>query len=156
MYLRLGRGREPQYNVLDYAILGKARLFSEGEDVAIISTGEVAYEVVKALGILSHKKIHPIAYQFHTIKPLDTETLETLSQKAKTIVVVEEHVASGGLGSAVKDWFCQYSDRQVKVKTLSIADEFVLGSPSQSEIRQRYGIDAQSIVSFIEKEIYRR
>ena len=152
-YLRIGRGKEPHYEAKEPAILGKARLLSEGEDIVVISTGDIGFEVTQALKILSRKNIHPAAYQFHTIKPLDVGTLERISKKIKCLVVVEEHIPSGGLGSAVRDWAHETNRRQLNIKTLSARDEFVLGSPEQDEIRTMYGIEAKSIASFIERNI---
>jgi transketolase len=152
-YLRIGRGKEPHYNSEEPAVLGRARLLSDGENISVISTGDVAYEVARALEILSLKKIFPMAYQFHTVKPLDIETLEKCAQKVKTIVVVEEHINNGGLGCAVRDWACRDNHLKVNIKTLAIPDEFVLGSPSQGEVRNKYGIDAQGISRFIEENL---
>jgi transketolase len=152
-YLRIGRGKEPHYNSREPAVLGKARLLSDGGNIAVISTGEVACEVAQAIEILSRKKIFPIAYQFHTVKPLDIETLEKLVKQVKTIVVVEEHIGIGGLGCAVRDWACKSSNLKVNIKTLAVPDEFVLGSPSQMEVRSKYGIDAAGISKFIEENL---
>lgn len=152
-YLRIGSGKEPHYNSDEPAVLGKARLISYGENIAVISTGEIACEVTRALEMLSHKKIIPIAYQFHTVKPLDIETLEKLAKEVKTIVVVEEHVGIGGLGCAVRDWAYKRNNFKVNIKSLSVLDEFVLGSPSQNEVRNRYGIDATGIAKFIEENL---
>jgi len=152
-YLRIGRGKEPQYNAEGPAILGRARFLRDGQDLAIVSTGEVVSEVASALKILSSKNFYPAAFQFHTIKPLDTEALEELSNKVKTIVVVEEHLSIGGLGSAIKDWACEKGNFTTEIKTLSVPDTFVLGSPSQNEVRIRYGIDAEAIATVVEKSL---
>ncbi len=150
-YFRIGRGKEPSYKAIEPAVLGKGRLLAEGRHVAVISTGEVAYEVCEALKILSDKNISPLAYQFHTVSPLDTELLDKIAVKASAIVVVDEHLATGGLGSAIRDWGFESQKKNLDIKILSVPNEFVLGSPSQGEVRKRYGFDARSIVGFVEK-----
>ena len=152
-YLRIGRGREPQYKAKEDAVLGKARLLSQGEDIAIISTGEVASEVSTAIDILSKKNINPMALQYHTIKPLDTARLHSISEKIKTIIVVEEHIPAGGLSCAIKDWAFDECGFDIDIRTLSVPHEFVLGSPSQNEIRAMYGFNAEAIAGFVEKTL---
>ncbi len=143
-YFRIGRGKEPIYEVKDPAVLGRARLLNDGQDIAILSTGDVASEVISALKILNSRGISPIAYQFHTIKPLDTATLKALLEKVKNIITVEEHIKHGGLNCAVGGWLSTQKNAPDLIG-LSATDEFVLGSPEQHEIRSKYGFDDKSI-----------
>ena len=80
-YLRIGRGREPPYRAKEPALLGKARLLREGEDFAILTTGDLASEALRAVEILKQSHIHPLVYQFHTVKPLDVTTLQAVAPK---------------------------------------------------------------------------
>ena len=59
-----------------------------------------------------------MVYQFHTVKPLDTATLDVIASKVRKIVVVEEHVPAGGLSSAVGNWLV----RQPKHPELVLLD----------------------------------
>jgi len=148
-YFRIGRGREPTYKRAEPAILGKARLLQDGRDIALISTGEIAGELISALEILKQRGIEPIAYQFHTVKPLDTNTLDALFVKVDKVVVIEEHVSYGGLGSQVGAWFSCKTEAPTLV-SLCINDEFVFGSPGKDEMRADYGLDANGIVRAVE------
>jgi transketolase len=154
-YFRIGRGKEPRYHVHEDAILGKARLLSynekgKGNDVAILSTGDVAFEVVRALEVLNSKKIYPVAYQFHTLKPFDIEMMSRLQSRVKAIITVEEHVPRGGLATAVME--CLLSkENHVKLIRLSVPDSFMLGGPSQHEIRGKCGLTSDSIVKEVQK-----
>jgi len=42
----------------------------------------------------------------HTIKPLDTDALNSACKTSKLIVTVEEHSVIGGLGGAVAEYLC--------------------------------------------------
>ena len=144
-YLRVGRGREPAIEAPEPAVLGKARLLRDGEDFAILSTGDMASEALKAIDLLKERNIHPMAYQFHTVKPLDTAALEAISSKVRKIVVVEEHVPAGGLSSAVGGWLVR-QPRHPELVSLTAPDRFVLGSPRQQEIRAGHHFNFQAIV----------
>ncbi len=82
--------------------IGKAITLREGKDVAIIATGSMVYNSLKAAEILSSKGISSTIMDMHTIKPLDKQAVkESLSHKL--IVTVEEHSIYGGLGGAVAE-----------------------------------------------------
>lgn len=151
-YLRIGRGREPEV-ILDEPIrLGKARLMSAGEEVAIFCTGEAMACVHGAMEILHEENIHPLAYQFHTVKPLDVDVLADVCNTVKTVIVVEMHSCIGGLGSAVAEFFSGESVSP-RVIMLSVPDTFVLGSPDQQGIAERYGMDSVSIAEKVRQLI---
>ncbi len=143
-YIRVGRYGEPCYEAPEPAILGRARQLCDGERVALLSTGDLAIEVLGALEQLAADHIHPLAYQLHTVKPLDTAILETLSRRVHTMIVVEEHLPSGGLAAAVSAWAAARTESP-RVLRLGAPDGLVLGSPGRKELRQRLGLDASSI-----------
>lgn len=149
-YFRIGRGKEPVYQLAEPIILGRARLLSDGEGVAVLSTGEVAYEVFVALARLHEQAIHPLAYQFHTVKPLDKEVLECIAGKTNVIITVDEHARTGGLASAIADWLAERGHGP-RLVPLCVEDEFVLGNPHQHEIRGRYGFDCERIVRQVDQ-----
>lgn len=144
-YLRLGKGREPAVHMDDPAVLGKARLLRQGKGLAILSTGEITAMVAQAMPVLEAKGLSPLAYHFHTLKPLDTDALDRLLPRVDQIVVVEEHVPCGGLSCAVREWLVQ-QPRQIKLTCLTAPDRFILGSPHQHEARAHCGLDAAGIV----------
>jgi transketolase len=151
-YFRIGRGKEPEVLLEEPICFGKARLMSAGEDVAILCTGEAMIYAHRAIDTLHGENIWPMAYQFHTVKPLDVDVLADLCQRVGTVLVVETHNRIGGLGSAVAEFFAgeAVSPRLV---SLSVPDCFVLGSPSQQEIAKRYGMDSVAIVEKIRQLI---
>ncbi len=85
----------------DYQI-GKAITLREGEDIAIIATGPMVYNSLKAADMLAEEGISVKVVDMHTIKPLDMEAVNDCL-KAKMIVTAEEHSVIGGLGSAVAE-----------------------------------------------------
>lgn len=144
-YIRIGRFGEPQYDAIEPATVSKARMLKEGERVAILTTGAEAVQAVAAADILAAEGISPIVCQMHTIRPLDTQTLDRLASQVETIIVVEEHGTTGGLGTAVNEWRAGWHGA-IRLVRLGPDDGCVLGNPEQDEIRRRFNYDTASIV----------
>ena len=85
----------------DYQI-GKAITLREGEDIAIIATGPMVYNSLKAADMLAEEGLSVKVVDMHTIKPLDKKAIDACLN-AKMIVTAEEHSVIGGLGSAVAE-----------------------------------------------------
>jgi len=151
-YFRIGRGCEPQYSVKAPCVLGQGRLLFDGEDVAVLGTGEVGYEVFSAVQKLREHGIFPVAYQFHTVSPLDNDVLEALATGVSTIIIAEEHVDAGGFASAVREWLSK-RNHSTRVIGLGVPDLLPLGNPTQSEIRSRYGFDSESIAAAVVRSL---
>lgn len=104
VYIRLtGVMGSPVVYKEDYDFcVGKGIKLREGNDAAIIATGTMVAEAVKAAEALSENGISASVIDIHTIKPLDTEIIRQCLN-CRLIVTVEEHSISGGLGSAVAE-----------------------------------------------------
>jgi transketolase len=144
-YFTVGRFGEPRFDAEEQAILDKARLLRGGKTpVAIFTTGEMANEVLAAHRLLTAQGIEPRIYQLHTVKPLDTATLEWVATEVAAMVIVEEHLPNGGLWSAIASWHAA-ANSTVKMKRLGPPDRYALGTVEHGELRRRLGYDAQSI-----------
>jgi len=145
-YFTVGRFGEPRYEAEEPSVLGKARLLKSGQKIAIISTGEITHEVLNAVSILHPEHIIPMVYQMHTIKPLDTITLNSVADQVKAMLVVEEHVPNGGLWAAVTQWNATRNN-PIRLKRLGPPDAFVLGNLNREDVRKKLMCDAQAIVN---------
>lgn len=97
----------------DYQI-GKAITLREGEDIAIIATGPMVYNSLKAAEMLAEEGLSIKVVDMHTIKPLDTEAIDACLN-AKMIVTAEEHSVIGGLGSAVAEHLAPLAVRPLQL-----------------------------------------
>ena len=77
----------------------------------------------------------------YSIKPLDEETLRSLSMP---IVTVEDHLPQGGLGEAVLSAIGE-SEERPRVVQLAVRDLPRSGKPA--ELLHAAGIDAEAIVA---------
>ena len=70
-----------------------------------------------------------------------------MGKKFKKVVTVEDGVISGGLGSAVLEFFADHG-YEVEVKRVGIPNKFVMHG-TVAELRQICGMDAQSIAEIL-------
>ncbi|WAI01204.1 transketolase family protein [Methanogenium organophilum] len=119
MYVRLSGGmKNPIVYNEDYEYeFGKAIQLKNGRDIAIIATGTMVYESLKAAEILHEKGVSASVINMHTIKPLDTAIINDVCLHSNLIVTVEEHSVIGGLGGAVAECLSEIANtpRQVKI-----------------------------------------
>jgi transketolase len=105
VYMRLLRGEVPV--VLDPAThrfeIGKARLLRDGGDVAIVSTGLMTGRALEAANALAARGIRAAVLHVATLKPFDRDAVLALAARVPRVVTAENHVATGGLASAVAD-----------------------------------------------------
>jgi transketolase len=143
-YFRIGKYGEPAYQAESPVILGRGRRLRDGNGVAVVCTGQIASVVLEAVDSLKPEGCTPSVYQFHTVQPLDTSLLDSLSERVHTIIVVEEHLPVGGLAAAVSAWRAPRPSGPCVLR-MGPPHALVLGNPTTDEIRQRLGFDTLTI-----------
>ena len=125
-YIRLtGPMNTPAVYKEDYDFqIGKAVTIQEGEDVAIIATGSMVAQSMKAAKLLEEEGISCSVINMHTIKPLDVEAVMQANKKHRLIVTAEEHSVIGGLYGAVAEVLCREMFHK-QVLPIGINDLFV-------------------------------
>jgi len=147
IYLRFGK--KPMSDLKkendDVFQFGKGRVVIDGDDVAIIATGETVYPALQAAKRLSNQNINALVVSMHTIKPLDTDLLKNVAEKCRAVVTVEEHSVCGGLGEACASYLLQNGISK-PFKILGIPDEYTV-TGSQQDIFNHYGINEEGIAN---------
>ena len=149
VYLRLGRAPVEDVNDENYQFkIGKAVVLHEGNsDITVFATGVMVQNSLKAVKLLNEKDIDPTVINFHTIKPIDEETIIKYAKKSRFIISAEEHSVIGGLGSAISEVLT----RNHPVKQVFIGINDVFGeSGTVEELYDKYGISAEKIAETIE------
>jgi transketolase len=102
VYIRFGREKTPLITVPETPLeIGKAQVFREGTDVAIIACGSMVYHSLAAAEQLKAKGISVAVLNAASVKPLDEETIIRVAEQCGAVVTAEEHQITGGLGEAV-------------------------------------------------------
>ena len=145
VYMRLLRGQVPVVLPSEgYQFeLGKAKLLRDGNDVAIVSTGLMTGRALEAAHTLASEGIAAAVLHVSTLKPFDREAVLGLAGRVKRVVTAENHVVTGGLGSAVADAVAD-EGIAVRLKRVGIPDCFC-ESGSIPYLVKRYNMDAGSI-----------
>ena len=153
VYVRISGGMNcPVVHKADIPVeIGKGIQLIEGEDVAIIATGLMVNNALKAAKIMQESGVNPSVYDFHTIKPLDVELLDEIYKKYNLIVTVEEHNIVGGLGSAVAEHKATRTNTPKQV-FIGFPDAFSTGG-SQKFVWEQNGLTESQIAERILKEI---
>jgi transketolase len=112
----------------------------DGDDVAIVGAGITLHEALKAADELAADGISTRVIDLYSVKPVDEETLRSLTMP---IVTVEDHWPEGGLGDAVLSALADQDERPRVVK-LAVGDLPHSGKPA--ELLAAAGIDAAAIV----------
>lgn len=153
-YLRLGRGGEKRIHTsIDHFQIGKAIKISEGEKIAIFSTGAIFEEVKEAYDILKKNGHNPAVYTFPTVKPIDKEVINECSKLFDLIVTCEEHNIVGGFGSAVAEVLAENQSRTATLLRIGLNDVYARKVGNQKYLRDQYGLSARKIVEKIEGKI---
>ena len=142
-----GKGvkRDDWHCELEAIPVGKARLVSDGSDVAVLSYGPLGNDVQTVISQLREEgnSISVAHYDMRFCKPLDTEVLESVSQRFSRVVTVEDGQLAGGFGSAVLEWLSD-NGKTTTVRRVGLPDRFIEHG-TVSELRHIAGTDIESI-----------
>ena len=104
--------------------IGKGRVISEGNDIAVLTIGTVGNFVVELADKLKSANIDITHYDMRFVKPIDEELLHKVFKKFKQIITIEDGVIAGGFGSAVLE-FMNNNNYNSKITMLGIPDKFI-------------------------------
>lgn len=150
VYLRLTRQKLPDlYPASTVFQAGRGIVVKEGKDIALIGTGALVSEMLKASEILSH--LNPWVIDIHTIKPIDRALLTKLAGACKWIVTAEDHNVIGGLGTAVSEVLTEvgYPGRLLKIGVQDVYGE----SGTPKDLYEKFGFTGAKIASHVLESI---
>jgi transketolase len=133
--------------------LGKARTVRHGSDIALFATGAILSEALAASQTLGTEGISARVVEVHTIKPLDTEAILAAAADCGRVLTLEEHVVTGGLGSAVAEVCAEAGLTLKSFRRLGLQDTFPDVVGDQAFLRARYGLDGASVAAAIRQAV---
>lgn len=143
VYIRLGRLAVETIFDENYNFeIGKGNILKEGKDVALVATGIMVAEALRAAEMLKKDGINAMVVNISTIKPIDEEIILKAAE-CGAIVTAEEHNIIGGLGSAVAEVLSE--KKPIPMKRIGVKDAFgQSGKPA--ELLKLYNLTAEDIV----------
>lgn len=153
VYMRIGRDPVPQFVPDDYQFqLGKAFTLRDGNDVTLMTYGDLVEETMHAADRLVKNGIQSRVINMSSLKPIDEEIIIKSAKETGRIVTVDNHNIYGGLGSAV----CEVVAEKMPVRVRRIGVKDVFGkSGTNEQMKKKFGLRAEDIekeiLNFIEK-----
>lgn len=150
-YIRLSRPKTPLVYSEDYRFtLGKAVTVRQGGDAAVIAVGIMVAKALEAADVLAKQGIDCRVINMHTLKPLDEEAIGRVASEVGAIVVAEEHLAHGGLGSRVAQVVTRM--KPVPMSFINLKDRYALSGKAE-ELLQRCGLTAKDIAEAVKSVV---
>ena len=151
VYMRFSRLATPVFHDADkYTLtIGKGETLTDGFDIAVISTGLMTSEVLKAaLQLKKQGGLNARVINMPCIKPLDEELVVRAAKECKKIITVEEHSVIGGLGEAVCSVLAEKCP--TPVRRIGVPDKFGHSGPAW-EVLKDFGLTADNIARQIQE-----
>lgn len=133
--------------------LGRFARLREGTDAAVVCSGIMVGEALKAAALLEGEGIRIAVLNAFTWKPMDDETLAEYARSCGCVVTAENHNILGGLGSAVANSLSRSCP--VPVEMVGVEDEF--GEVGTEDfLRRRFDLTAEHIVRAVRAAMARK
>lgn len=126
---------------------GKWQSVGEGNISIVASGSAMVSEAIKCKDLLANEGVSVKVINASTVKPLDKDTLKSVS--SDLIFVLEDNLESGSLGSAIRNFYSKLNF-STKVVSVGIDDKFV-AQGSITELQERYGVNAKNLSKKIRK-----
>ena len=142
-YLRLGKNGEPIIEQkTKKELAGSIYELKSGDKLSVIACGAIAENCLSAANKLKNKaEIQVISIP--KVKPLAVEFLIEIIESEK-ILVVEEHVERGGLGSALLEGFNKLGNAKTFAHVF-VKEDMISKTGSQNYLRSLSGMDVTQL-----------
>lgn len=159
LYIRLAVGKKDKilYQPGQHEVrIGKGIIAAEGTDATIFTHGTTVAQALDAVAELAKDGHRVRVVDMFTLKPIDEELIVRCAAETDgRFVVLEDHLAYGGLASRVAD---VVADRGVKLtafERLGIPQVFA-GFGSDEELRDKHGYGLSATISATRRVIAAR
>jgi transketolase len=145
VYMRTGRMALPLIYDDAYRFeLGKGSVLREGGDVTLVGLGVMVHACLEAAETLAREGLSARVVNLSCLKPLDWELLVDSARATGAVVTAEEHMVTGGLGSAVSEILSEHYP--APVQRIGVRDTFgTSGQPG--DLLKHYGLTAEDIAT---------
>jgi transketolase len=143
VYIRTGRMAVPLIYDNSYTFeLGRGTLLREGRDVTLMGIGIMVQACLDAAALLAKEGLAARVVNLSCLKPLDWELVVESARRTGAVVTAEEHMVTGGLGSAVSEVLAEHCP--TPLKRIGLRDTFgISGKPK--DLLAHYGLTPEDI-----------
>ena len=143
--------RDPLFDIYDDSAefrMGGSNLLREGENITILTYGDLVFQALEAADMLKEKGITVDVLDMYSIKPFDEEAVLKSAAKTGAVLVVENHQKRNGLGYAVSNFLLK--NNPVAFENIGLDDTFG-ESGNYYKIIDKYGMSASKITAAAQK-----
>ena len=137
----IGVPLDPEYKTIP---IGESETLKEGKDLLIIALGSMVSPSMEAATVLQNEGLSVGVVNCRFVKPLDKGMVEQIRAVGK-VLIVEENIRQGGLGSALLELLNDSDMPDVRLKRIGLPDKFVEHGPL-TLLREKYGLDHSGIL----------
>lgn len=148
VYIRMLRGEIPVLfsGKMEF---NKARILSQGSDIALLSSGICTEEAMRATQVIKDRGISVTHLHISTLKPFtDPEVVKALKNCNSGAITMDNHSVIGGLGTCVAEVMAEHGIGKKLVK-LGLNDVFSHGA-SRPYLLKEHRLDAMSLIKAVE------
>ena len=115
---------------------GKWELIREGSDVTVLAHGRMVSHALTAAALLEKSGVHCGVINASTLKPIDTQTLDSLCAQNIPLVVLEETVPAASLGETVCSYLQLRKQGKLLLDHICLEDAFVTHGSMEALLTQ--------------------
>lgn len=134
---------------------GRAEVFREGGDVALVAVGSMVVVAMEAADLLRAQGIRAAVVNARFIKPMDEALIVELYRQCRALVTIEEGVVKGGFGSGVLEILESEGllvGEAKPVQILGLPSEFITFDKRRA-LLENYGLTASGIAAAAKKAL---
>jgi len=134
VYIRTSRIAFPVIHTDDHVFeLGRGEILREGQDVTLAGLGLMVHHCLEAARLLEQEGLSARVLNLSCLKPLDWQLVVDSARHTGALVSAEEHLTTGGLGSAIAEVLAEFYP--VPLKRTGIKDTFGLSGKSENLLK---------------------
>ena len=154
VYIRTGRMPFPVIYPENHTFeLGRGDILREGADVTLAGVGLMVHHCLEAANLLAAAGVSARVLNLSCLKPLDWQLVAESARRTGALVTAEEHLATGGLGSAVSEVLAEHCP--APLQRIGLRDIFGTSGPAD-DLLKHYGLMPDDIKEAALKAIARK
>jgi transketolase len=143
-YLRLGKAGEPELHQTCGLAQGPLKIIEGKSDCALVATGSILKVALSAAHKLAEQGVFISVFSCPWLQPVAAEFFQPLD-RFQQLVVVEEHLAAGGLASLLREHL------SIQIHSLAVPPNALALVGSQEFLRRQAGMDIEGVVAAVRR-----
>lgn len=140
---------------IDYVLpLDKAEIVRSGKDITIITYSRMRYHVVQAVNLLIEQGYDPEIIDLISLKPLDINTISNSIKKTHRVLIVEECMKTGGIGSELIAQINEHSFDELDHQIVRMSSQDI-PTPYNKTLEQATIVHPNQIVTMVRSMLFK-